>query len=255
MGVVSNARGPGFECTKEHYLPLYEFGWKGLWMVNGEDPEMHHNAVVQGVKNMLRRTWEKRIFIGGRLNVDLGHRIMLYPICASNRMADCHARNIVEVDVRMLSAECFPSADQLRQFRCFHIFIEAKRRFMFIYRPLVFENVVATEAPINFLSRWNTADLELQLVTEDPPHKHVRGARDSFREVSSIKFKMEFVSSELWGQQLVLNSVAKKQVTSMIGKGDAKGSFQEVSSASFDKGKSKILVDISFIYSLKIYFI
>ncbi|KAK5804361.1 hypothetical protein PVK06_032010 [Gossypium arboreum] len=59
---------------------------------------MHHNAVMRGVKNMLRRTWEKRIFIGGCLNVDLGHR-MLYPICASNRMADCHARNIVGVGV------------------------------------------------------------------------------------------------------------------------------------------------------------
>ncbi|TYI11173.1 hypothetical protein ES332_A09G193300v1 [Gossypium tomentosum] len=94
-----------------------------------------------------------------------------------------------------------------------------------------------------------------QSVTEDPPHKHVRGARDSFREVSSIKFKMEFVSCELWGQQLALNSVAKKQVTSMIGKGDAKGSFREVSSASFEKGKSKILADISFINSLKIYYI
>ncbi|KAL1153668.1 hypothetical protein V6Z11_A09G191500 [Gossypium hirsutum] len=34
---------------------------------------------------------------------------------------------------------------------------------MFIYRPLVFENVVATEAPINLLSRWSTADLEQQL--------------------------------------------------------------------------------------------
>ncbi|KAK8280591.1 hypothetical protein V6Z12_D09G185700 [Gossypium hirsutum] len=34
---------------------------------------------------------------------------------------------------------------------------------MFIYRPSVFENVVATEAPINLLSRWNTADLIQQL--------------------------------------------------------------------------------------------
>lgn len=30
-------------------------------MVNGEDRELHHNPVVRGVKNMLRRTWTVRV--------------------------------------------------------------------------------------------------------------------------------------------------------------------------------------------------
>lgn len=133
--------------------------------------------------------------------------------------------------------------------------------------------------------------INAQSVTEEPPHKHVRGGRDSFREVSSIKFRMESVSRELWGQQLLPGSVAKKQgsskifllykismswiyfiyfcpfcssfqkwnylcslisdlvaVTSMIGKGDGKGSFQEVSSTSFVKGKSKILAHMSILF-------